>query len=253
MNTTKEMPYDVVLDDLLQCIYVPRAGKAAQAATAEKKDKNAFLQRWTEKGGVGEVSSNDDDRDDDDIGDRFRADGRYLPNSNRDITRLLENASRIYANDPDRPPMATGHKMVLLDRARRVKFGYKNPRPMTLAQGYDGGVNICVYQTRRPRPGENGTSRLKVDDYPPGRIIPRHRADTSTACVEVPSNEFTVQRASEMPARAKSGLVAVTKKKKINKANTKANLRQRALAQHMLRQPTITAVEAALRHIRGLV
>ncbi|CAK7213124.1 hypothetical protein SCUCBS95973_001694 [Sporothrix curviconia] len=249
----KEEPYGVVLDDLLKYTYVPWPGKAAQAAAAEAKETTAFLRRWTEKGGVGD-KKDDDDRDGDDIGDRFRADGRYLPNANRDITQMLDNVFRIYANDADRPPMAMGRKMVLIDRARRVKFGYKNPRPMTLAQGRDGGVNICVYQRRRRRPGENGTLRAKTDAFPPGRIVPRHRADTSPPCVDVLSNEFTVQRAPPQtpPTRAKTGAADAMKNWELINATKKATQLQRALAQHLLRQPSVTAVQAALRHLGEL-
>ncbi|CAK7199117.1 hypothetical protein SEUCBS139899_001789 [Sporothrix eucalyptigena] len=159
----KKMPYDVILDDQLEPTY----------------------------GGIDEGDSNEDC--DDDISDRLRDDSRYLKNANRDIVRLLANARRIYAENPDAPLLLPGHKMVN-DHAgpgTTHKFEYKNPRPMTLAQGQDGGVNICIYQQRRVRPGEDDPVSIKKTVFPFSRIAPRHQVDKGTACVGVMPNEFT--------------------------------------------------------------
>lgn len=254
---SKEPPFDVVLDDQLQCTYVPRASKATKAAAVEQEQSRRFIERWTERGGTGRNDDSDADDDDDDIGDRFRDDGRYLANANRDVSRLLDTARLIYAQDDDAPDLPTGHKMVLLDRARRVAFGYVKPRPKTLAQGVDGGVNVSVYQRRRVRPGEDGA--LSLTKTPPARttmrttmrmtIAPRHRADMGTACAGVLPDQFSALRAPRAAAACQgSSVVSATKNKATTKSGDKNARLQRALAQYLLRQPAVTAVHAVLRH-----
>ncbi|CAK7227788.1 hypothetical protein SEUCBS140593_006694 [Sporothrix eucalyptigena] len=212
----KKMPYDVILDDQLEPTYVPRVSKAAQEAANEMAETHC----------------------DDDISDRLRDDSRYLKNANRDIVRLLANARRIYAENPDAPLLLPGHKMVN-DHAgpgTTHKFEYKNPRPMTLAQGQDGGVNICIYQQRRVRPGEDDPVSIKKTVFPFSRIAPRHQVDKGTACVGVMPNEFTVRRPPRKGAVA-ANVVRVIKKKTTTAASKRKNWLQRKLAEYLLRQP----------------
>ncbi|KAL1891521.1 hypothetical protein Sste5346_007613 [Sporothrix stenoceras] len=145
MTEGNEEKFDVVLDDLLECTYVPTVTDADREAAIRLKEARKFRNPWTEKGGVGRDEDGEEDDEDDDIGARFRDDGRYLANANRDINRLLDNVRLIHAQEPNAPDLPTGHKMVLLDRARRVPFGYVKPRPRTLEGGLDDGVNVCIY------------------------------------------------------------------------------------------------------------
>lgn len=270
----EEPPYDVVLDDQLQCTYVPRVSEAAKAAAANDEATRVFLNKWTERGGVhqnnNDNNNNSDGGDDDDIGAVFQTRGRRMANANRDVRRLLDRARRVYAKDPDRPDMAMGHKMVLLDRARRIAFGYVRPPPMTLAQGLDGGVNITAYQRRRRRPGEDdrdenknknvnnakggggrGSGRPPPSGPPPpySGIKPRHRADTGTACVGVLPDQFKVVGGGRRRGSSTAGIaISISSGQRTARANRASRL-QRALAEYLLRQPAVTAVHAALRHI----
>ncbi|ERT02123.1 uncharacterized protein SPSK_05560 [Sporothrix schenckii 1099-18] len=229
----KEPSFDVVLDDQLDYTYVPQVTAATRAAAAEERATRRFLERWTERGGISRDGADDEDEDDD-IGDRFRDDGRYLANENRDITRLLDNVRRIHANDPNAPDLPTGHKMVLLDRARRVKFGYVKPPPQTLVGGLDGGVNTCVYQRRRVRPGEDDALSLHRAPAARTSIAPRHRADTGTACIGVLPDTISTARVPRPVTSRRSGVATRRSTTQTNKRNARL---QRKLAEYLLRQP----------------
>lgn len=237
----EEKPFDVVLDDQLKCTYVPKVSDADRDTAIKLREARQFRDRWTEKGGVGRYDDESDkeDEEDDDIGARFRDDGRYLANANRDINRLLDNVRLILAQQPNAPDLPTGHKMVLLDRARRVAFGYVKPRPRTLAGGLDGGVNVCIYQRRRVRPGENDPLSLQKSFHkkPVARtsIVPRHRADVGTFCVGVLPNQFSKARVP----RQTSG---VTKRPWMAKTNDRNVRLQQLLARYTIREPVISSV-----------
>ncbi|OAA61108.1 hypothetical protein SPI_05132 [Niveomyces insectorum RCEF 264] len=270
--------YDVELDDQLQAVYVPRLTAAAQAEAKEAERQRRFQERWMEKtkdeSGDGDEEE-DEEEADDDIGANFDGRDGGIPNANRDVRRLLDNIYLLHTKRP-MPSANVGRRMVLLDRARRLAFGYVKPPPMTLLGGQDGGVNIAHFQTRRVRPPAvaappTNTSMWHTDEK--GALVrhPRQPGDTDTPCRPPPANQFDPgPRPAKHRRRDKGEGKGIARedhsdgsggggassscdgrsgsKRKRRDSRPSLRKRQKAAATHLLRQPIDSAVHAALRH-----
>ena len=257
-----KQPYEIVLDDELQWSCIPTISADEEEVAATDKYTRRFLDKWTEKGGIpprGSYKAGEEEEDDDDIGATFVTTDRQLANANRDIGRLIDNARIVVSKLPNPPDMATGHKMVLLDRARRVALGEARPAPMSLTQGLDGGVNRTPFRHRRPRPedyerdGERHKTTKTAKTAKGGRradMLPRCRTDTGTACAGVLPNRFTV---GDGRCATRPGLRVIKKRSEVTGSvalhRNRTHHVQQVLAGYLLRQPAVAAARAAVRHL----
>ncbi|EPE05776.1 phosphoglycerate mutase family protein [Ophiostoma piceae UAMH 11346] len=254
-----KQPYDIVLNDELQWSSVPKISADDDEIAAAETYARRFLDKWSEKGGVpprGSYKAREEEEEDDDIGATFVTTDRQLANANRDIGRLVDNARIVVSKLPNPPDMVTGHKMVLLDRARRVALGEARPAPMSLTQGLDGGVNRTPFRHRRPRPEdyerdeERDKTALTKKGGRRADMLPRRRADTGTACAGVQPNRFTVD---DRHRTTRPGLRVIKRRSDITGSvalqRNRTHHVQKVLAGYLLRQPAVAATRAAVRYL----
>lgn len=152
--------YQIVLNDTLRGVPVPRVSEAAQAAAAEQHRQELLRARWVERDDAGLP---------DDI-DRVLARDRVpLARANLKTGRVQKPNNTHWHRD------VAARNALRADRARRVALGYAHPPPQSAFgnRGRDGGIDTHRYACRRYRPAG-------LQD----------RASTATACPLPAANRF---------------------------------------------------------------